>query len=72
MAHAARKREKVTIKRPSHPRAATSSKKDAAGKMASMIEAHMTDLQLSETEKDTRVARFGERVDRAIASRARS
>jgi hypothetical protein len=37
-----------------------------------MIEEHMTDLGLPEAEKNRRVARFGERVDRAIANRAKS
>jgi hypothetical protein len=37
-----------------------------------MIEEHMSDLGLSEEEKNRRVARFSKRVDLAIESHARS
>jgi hypothetical protein len=48
------------------------SKENAAGKLASMIEEHMSDLGLSEEEKNLRVARFAKRVDSAIENRAKS
>jgi hypothetical protein len=37
-----------------------------------MIEAHMTDIGLSDEEKNLRVARFGKRADAAIESHAKS
>jgi len=37
-----------------------------------MIEEHMSDLHLSEEEKNLRVARFGKRVDLAIENHAKS
>jgi hypothetical protein len=71
MAQAARKRtEKVVAKRrPSRGHAL--SKKDAAKKLAAMIEEHMSDLGLSDEEKNTRVAKFSEHVDQALANRAK-
>lgn len=48
------------------------SKENAAGKLASIIEQHMSDLGLSEDEKNMRVARFAKRADLAIESRAKS
>jgi hypothetical protein len=48
------------------------SKENAASKLASMIEEHMSDLGLSEEEKNLRVARFAKRADLAIESRAKS
>jgi hypothetical protein len=48
------------------------SKHNVAGKLASMIEQHMSDLGLSEEQKDLRVSRFGKRVDLAIESHAKS
>ncbi len=72
MAQAARKRsEKVVTKRASE-RSRVLSKKDAAKKLAAMIEEHMAELGLSEGEKNLRVAKFSEHVDQAIAKRARS
>lgn len=70
MAQAARKlTEKVGAKRmPSHGRSL--SKKDAAKKLAALIEEHMSDLGLSEEEKNIRVAKFSEHVDQALANRA--
>ena len=44
----------------------------AASKLASAIEDHMTDLGLSEDEKNERVARFTVRVNSALARRAKS
>jgi hypothetical protein len=43
----------------------------AARKIASIIEEHMNECGLSETEKNKRVKRFGKRVDRAIQLRAK-
>ena len=37
-----------------------------------MIEAQMTELGLSDEEKNLRVARFGKRADAAIESHAKS
>jgi hypothetical protein len=37
-----------------------------------MIEAHMTDIGLSDEEKNLRVVRFGKRADAAIESHAKS
>jgi hypothetical protein len=48
------------------------SKEKAAGKLGAMIEQHMTDLGLSEDEKNARVAKFARRVDSAIESHAKS
>ena len=48
------------------------SKENAASKLASMIEEHMSDLGLSEEEKNLRVARFAKRVDPAIESHTKS
>jgi hypothetical protein len=72
MPQAIRKSQKVSNKATARSRSALSSRKIAAGKLASMIEAHMTDLQLSESEKNARVAKFAARVDRSIADRAKS
>lgn len=72
MAEPARKRaEKVIAKRVKRHGPALS-KKDAAKTLASMIEQQMADLHLSEQEKSRRVAKFGERVDRATANHAKS
>ena len=48
------------------------SKETAASKLASLIEEHMSDLGLSEKEKDRRVASFVKRTDLAIESHAKS
>ena len=48
------------------------SKSDAAGKLASAIEGHMSELGLSEEEKNERVSRFTDRVRSALAPRAKS
>jgi hypothetical protein len=74
MAQPARKKTgKMATKRTSTRGAVgVPSKENAAGKLASMIEEHMSDLGLSEDEKNLRVARFGKRADLAIESHARS
>ncbi len=72
MPQARHKTNQTPVKRSSLARTNQSSRKNAVEKLASMIEAHMTDLHLPETEKDARVARFSERVDRVIANRAKS
>jgi hypothetical protein len=46
-------------------------KAEAARKIASIIEEHMTECGLSEREKNKRVKSFGKRVDRAIQLRAK-
>jgi len=53
-------------------RGAAASRENAAGKLASMIEQHMSDLGLSEEEKNLRVTRFGKRADLAIENHAKS
>jgi len=74
MAHPVRKKPReVGVGHPSAGQSsALSSRNQAATKLASMIEEHMADLRLSEQEKNRRVARFSERVDLAIAKRAKS
>ncbi len=74
MAQTARKKtEKMVTKRASrHAASESASKANAAAKLASLIEEHMSDLSLSEEEKDLRVARFAKRADLAIESRAKS
>ena len=74
MAQPARKKtEKMPTKRTSQRGALdVSSKKNAASKLASMIEHHMSDLGISEEEKNLRVAKFGKRVDVAIEPHAKS
>lgn len=47
------------------------SRKDALRKMASIVEEHMSEMGLSDDQKNARVARFSKRVDRAIAARAK-
>lgn len=51
--------------------AATSNSKRARA-LASAIESHMRESGLSENEKDERVSRFADRVDRATSSHAKS
>jgi len=58
--------------RTSPSRVAASSKENAAGKLAAMIEDHMSDLGLSEQERNLRVTKFAKRSDLAIESRAKS
>ena len=48
------------------------SKSDAARRLASAIENHMSELNLSDEEKNERVSRFAGRVNDAFARRARS
>jgi hypothetical protein len=48
------------------------SKENTASKLASIIEEHMSDLGLSEDEKNLRVSRFAKRADLAIANHAKS
>jgi hypothetical protein len=74
MAQPARKKtEKMASKRASGRGVGQAiSKENAAGKLASMIEEHMSNLGLSEDEKNLRVARFAKRADLAIANHAKS
>lgn len=73
MAQPVRKKSgKLATKRTSRRGAGSRSKENAASKLASMIEEHMSDLGLSEDEKNLRVARFAKRVDLAIESHAKS
>jgi hypothetical protein len=51
---------------------ARTSQSQTAGKLASGIEAHMSDVGFTEREKDERVSSFAERVNGAIARRAKS
>ena len=67
-----RKRQAASPSRSAKRGKALSSKREAAAKLASMIEDHMTDLGLSEQEKNDRVARFSERVNTVIARHVRS
>ncbi len=53
-------------------RGAAASRENAAGKLASMIEQHMSDLGISEEEKNLRVARFAKRANVAIENHAKS
>jgi hypothetical protein len=70
---ARKKTEKMAAKRRSRRGAVEAiSKENAAGKLASMIEEHMSGLGLSEKEKNRRVARFSERAEAAIESHAKS
>jgi hypothetical protein len=50
----------------------STSKQQAAAKLASMLEEHMRDLGLSDEEKNLRVTRFSDRVDSAIERHAKS
>jgi len=73
MAQQARKKTKMAPNRASRRSAVeATSKEGAAGKLASMIEEHMSDLGLSEDDKNLRVARFVKRADLAIESHAKS
>jgi hypothetical protein len=70
---AGKKPGKMATKRASRRSSGqVTSKQNAAGKLATMIEEHMSDLGLSEEEKNLRVARFAKRVDLAIESHAKS
>ncbi len=70
---ARKKAEKMASKRPQRRGAAQpTSKENAAAKLASMIEEHMSDLGFSEEEKNLRVARFTKRADLAIENHAKS
>jgi hypothetical protein len=46
-------------------------KTEAARKIASIIEEQMSELGLSESDKNKRVKSFGKRVDRAVKLRAK-
>lgn len=46
-------------------------KTEAARKIASIIEEQMSELGLSEIDKNKRVKSFGKRVDRAVKLRAK-
>lgn len=74
MAQPARKKTKNTSSKLASRRDAikTTSKPIVASQLASMIEEHMSDLGLSEEEKNLRVTRFGKRVDMATGHPARS
>jgi hypothetical protein len=72
MAEPARKRAEKIVARRTPGRKVPRSKKDTAKALASMIEQHLTDLGLPAEEKNRRVARFSERVDKATESHARS
>jgi hypothetical protein len=67
---ARRKTAKMATRRTSKRGAA--SRENTSGKLASMIEQHMSDLGLSEEEKNLRVTRFGKRADLAIENHAKS
>jgi hypothetical protein len=47
------------------------SKAEAARQMATLVETHMTERGFSEAEKNERVKKFVDRVDEAIANRAK-
>jgi|HubBroStandDraft_1064217.scaffolds.fasta_scaffold258257_3 hypothetical protein len=47
------------------------SKPQAAAKIASLVEEHMTESGFSEKDKNKRVAEFGKRVDKATARHAK-
>jgi hypothetical protein len=72
MAEQARNRAVKIVAKRAPSRKVPRSKKDIAKTLASMIEQHLTDLGLPAEEKNRRVARFGERVDKATESHARS
>jgi uncharacterized protein YjiS (DUF1127 family) len=74
MAQPARKRTEKAASKPASRRGIleSRSKEQAAGKLASMIEEHMSDLGLSEEEKNLRVSRFSKRAELAIESHAKS
>ncbi len=48
------------------------SKSDVARRLASAIESHMSELGLSERQKNDRVSRFADRVNDSLARRAKS
>jgi hypothetical protein len=49
-----------------------SSSAEKARQLAVAIEGHMSDMGFSERDKNERVSRFAERVDRGISRRAKS
>jgi hypothetical protein len=59
-----------TVARPEADRKRLS-RPQAAAKIASLIEQHMTESGFSEKQKDERVAEFGKRVDKATARHAK-
>jgi len=59
-----------TVARPeANPRKGLS-RSQAAAKIATLVEEYMTECRLTEKQKNERVAKFGKRVDKAIARRA--
>ena len=48
------------------------SRSEAAAKLASAIESHMSDMGFTEQGKDERVSSFAKRVTNAVARRAKS
>jgi uncharacterized protein YjiS (DUF1127 family) len=74
MAQPARKKSGKTATKRALRRSSgeVNSRENAASELASMIEEHMTDLGLSEDEKNIRVARFAKRADFAIEGHAKS
>ena len=59
-----------TVARPAADRKRLS-RAQAAAKIASLIEEHMTECGLSEKQKNERVAGFSQRVDKATARHAK-
>jgi hypothetical protein len=47
------------------------SRPQAAAKIASLVEEHMTECGLSQKQKNERVAEFGKRVDKATVRHAK-
>ena len=74
MAQIARRKLKTAGTRLASQHATTRklTKQKAAKALASLIEGHMSDQGFPEEDKNRRVASFAERVDRAIANRAKS
>ena len=60
-----------TVARPEIDSQKGLSRSQAALRIASLVEEHMTERGLSEKQKNERVAKFGERVDEATAPRAK-
>jgi hypothetical protein len=74
MAQPARKKmqKMTTSQRSTQGSLKETSKENAASKLAVMIEEHMSNIGLSEQEKDVRVSKFTKRVDVAIENHAKS
>ena len=60
-----------TVARPEADSQKGLSRPQAAAKIASLVERHMTECGFSEKEKNKRVAEFAERVDKATARHAK-